>query len=554
MRGSYRGTYVEALASVARSRNLRLAQLSSLSAWTGEFLFITTTTVYAFDNGGAAGVGLIGFLRVLPATLALPLFGALADRMSRRRLLVLTVALRTLTAAGAAAAAAAGLTVLGYVLITVSTVAHSAYRPLLGALLPTLCTAPDELASSNAVRSILDGLAALVGPLVAALLLAEFDAAAAFVAVAVLAALSGLLASGLRYESVKSTAATRRAGVIAEVTDGVRELRAHPRAALIVWVGAAQCVVRGALTVFAVTIAVDLVGMGRPGVGVLWAAFGVGGLVAAIAAIGAAGSNRLGTVFGVGVAMWGLPIAVCGLLVSDYVAVAAFAIVGAANALVDVSAFTLWQRIVPDHVLARLLAFAEAAFALAMAVGSLIAPPVISGLGNKGALIATGCVLPVLAALSYAALRRIDADIRVRTDRIRLLRRVGMLRLLPVPAIESLALNLRHALVPAGVDVFRKGDPGDDFYVIETGRVEIVDDGQRVRELGPGESFGEIALLRSVPRTVSVRAVDDLACAVISGARFVGAVTGFSATSSDADALVRDYLAADAGRRAGEQV
>jgi hypothetical protein len=184
----------------------------------------------------------------------------------------------------------------------------------------------------------------------------------------------------------------------------------------------------------------------------------------------------------------------------------------------------------------------------------LIAPPVISGLGNKGALIATGCVLPVLAALSYAALRRIDADIRVRTDRIRLLRRVGMLRLLPVPAIESLALNLRHALVPAGVDVFRKGDPGDDFYVIETGRVEIVDDGQRVRELGPGESFGEIALLRSVPRTVSVRAVDDLACAVISGARFVGAVTGFSATSSDADALVRDYLAADAGRRAGEQV
>jgi MFS family permease len=548
-----RGTYREALGSVARNRNLRLAQLSSLAAWTGEFVFVTATMVYAFDNGGTAGVGLLGFLRVLPATLALPLFGALADRVSRRRLLVVISVLRALTAAAAALAAAGDLTALGYLLITASTICHSAYRPILAALLPMLCTAPEELAGSNGVRSILDGVAALVGPLVAAGLLAAANVPVTFGAVAALAAASGLLAAGLRYETAPASTPASSAGwasILTEAADGVRELRNHPRTRPILLLGGVQCAVRGALTVLAVVLAVDLVGLGRPGVGLLWASFGIGGLVAALAVIGAAGSNRLGTLFGLGIGSWGVPIVICGLLVHDYVAIAAFAVIGAANALVDVTGFTLLQRMVPDHVLARLLAFAEAVFALSTAVGSLVAPPLISGLGARGTFIATGAVLPVLTALAYRALHAINADIQVRSDRVALLRRVGTLRLLPVPAVEWLAVNLDRTTVPAGRDIFHKGDPGDDFYVIESGRVAVVDDGRLVRELGPGDAFGEIALLRSVPRTVSVRAVDAAELAVISGARFLNAVTGFSAPSATADALVRTYLSSDAERQA----
>src|SRR4051794_4606061 len=124
------GSYREAWASVTRNRNLRLAQLSSVSAWTGEFLFLTAMTVYAFDNNGAVGVGLIGFLRVLPATAALPWLGALADRMSRRQLLVVTCGLRAVTAAGAGLAAAADQPAAVYTLLTVSTICHAAYRPV----------------------------------------------------------------------------------------------------------------------------------------------------------------------------------------------------------------------------------------------------------------------------------------------------------------------------------------------------------------------------------------------------------------------------------------
>jgi MFS family permease len=546
-----RGTYLEAFVSVVRNRNLRLVQLSSLAAWTGEFLFVTVTAVYAFDQDGATGVGVIGFLRVLPATVVLPLVGALADRVSRRRLIVWSAVLRAATAGGAAAAAAGDLTALAYALITLSTVCHAGYRPMLGALLPSLCTAPEELASSNAVRSVLDGLAALVGPVLAAVLIARFEVSVAFVAVAVLATLAGVFAVPLRHEESgdRVAAAGARSVVWKDLAAGIRDLTARPRALLIVGLAGVQCLVRGLLTVLTVTLAVDLVGMGRPGVGLLWGAFGVGGLVAASLAIGAAGSRRLGSLFGVGTAMWGIPLVVCGLATSEYVAVLAFALVGAANALVDISAFTLLQRLAPDHVLARVLALTEAVFALTVSVGSLLAPVLLALAGNAGALVVTGVLAPVAVLLAVRGLRSIDAEIAVRADRIAVLRRVGMLRLLPVPAIERLALALREEQVPAGRDVFHQGDPGEGFYAIESGQVAVVDGAQIVRELGPGDSFGEIALLRSVPRTVTVRATEDARFGVVEGADFVGAVTGFSATSARADALVRGHLDADESRR-----
>ncbi|MEU2349583.1 MFS transporter [Modestobacter sp. NPDC049651] len=546
------GAYREAWASVAGNRNLRSAQLSSLLAWTGEFLFLTAMTVYAFDTHGAVGVGVIGFLRVLPATIALPWLGALADRIDRRRLLVVACGLRAITAGGAGLAAAVDRPTAVYALLTVSTVCHAAYRPVLGALFPTLCTTPEELAGVNAVRSILDGAAALIGPLAAAALLAVSDAAVAFGAVAVLAAVAGALAAALRYESPRPAAGRPRArsSVLADVTDGFRELRRRPRAADVILLGGVQCLVRGALTVLAVVVAVDVTDLGRPGVGLLWSAFGVGGLVAATVSIGAAGSARLGTLFGAGIALWGLPLVLVGLRSGDYVAVGALLVVGAANALVDVTGFTLLQRLVPDETLARVLALTEAVFSLALALGSLTVPALVAGLGGTGALVVTGCLLPLAVAVRWTSLRATDADIGVRKDRIVLLRRVGMLRLLPVPAIEGLAQRLRRTPVPAGGEVFGQGDPGDDFYVVESGSVAVIRDGREVRRLGPGDAFGEIALLRAVPRTAAVRAVEDTELAALSGPDFVAAVSGFSATSSTAERRVSGYLAEDLERRA----
>jgi MFS family permease len=539
------GTYGAALASVTRNRNLRIAQLSSLSAWTGEFLFLTAMTVYAYQQNGPAGVGVIGFLRVLPTTFALPLLGALGDHMSRRRLLVIMSLLRAVTAAGAAAAAAGGMPLVTYALVTLSTICHSAYRPVLAALLPTLCTTPAELASANAVRSILDGVASLVGPLAAAGILATSSPAVAFLTVAALSAVAAVLVATLRYESLPPAATTGprpRIRIVGGLVEGLRELRAGNRASVVIVLGAFQCLVRGALLVLAVVIAVRLTGMGQAGVGVLWAAFGVGGLVAAMATVGAAGSNRLGTLFGIGIGGWGVPIVLAGLILHSWMAVAAFAVMGAANALVDVAGFTLLQRLAPDPMLARILTVTEAVFALAVAIGSLVTAPLLSAIGDSATIVAMGCVLPIAVVLYVGRLRAIDADIQVRGDRIDLLRQVSTLRLLPIAAIEGLALHLQYTRVEAGCDVFRAGDPGDGFYVIKSGEVAISKQGRDVSRLGPGDSFGEIALLRSIPRTATVRAITDAEFAIVSGPRFVAAVTGFSATSAAAEQNMSNYL------------
>ena len=546
------GPFRVALASVTRNRNLRVAQFSSFAAWSGEYLFITTTTVYAFERDGAKGAALISFLRVLPSAMALPVVGALADRFSRRYLLIVATLLRALAVAGAAIAAGLHHAVLVYVLVTLSTVCHAAYRPTLGAMLPSLCTSVEDLAGSNAVRSVLDGLAALVGPLLAAALLAAFSPAAGFAAVAALSTLSLLLIFAVRYRSGSPGVVEmvrEEGGVLGGIADAIRELIRSRHASTVIGLGTLQCVVRGALTVFAVVVAVDLTGMGNAGVGILWAGFGVGGLVAAFGTLGAAGSSRLGTILGTGVALWGLPLIVCGLVTRSFVAVAAFTVIGAANALVDVSGFTLLQRVIPDHMLTRVLALAEAVFALAMAVGSLIVPPIDSAVGHSGALIAVGCVLPAAVALAYTQLRHIDLHIRVSSQRISLLRRVGMLRLLPVPAIESLARSATMVRFDAGVDVVRQGESGDDFYVIESGRMSLIDEGRVFGELGPGDSFGELALLRSVPRTITVRAAEAATVAVVDGARFVAAISGFSDTASAAQAVMSRTIDRDARRR-----
>ncbi|HET9615393.1 MAG TPA: cyclic nucleotide-binding domain-containing protein, partial [Candidatus Limnocylindrales bacterium] len=130
----------------------------------------------------------------------------------------------------------------------------------------------------------------------------------------------------------------------------------------------------------------------------------------------------------------------------------------------------------------------------------------------------------------------------VHVRELRLLRSRSVFRALPPPTIEALSGHLASVQVPAGQHVFRQGDPGDRFYIIEEGSVAIEIGGRFVRKLGPGADFGEIALIRNVPRTASVRALDDVTLAALDGRVFVAAVTGHPVSRSVAEDLVRTHL------------
>jgi len=113
---------------------------------------------------------------------------------------------------------------------------------------------------------------------------------------------------------------------------------------------------------------------------------------------------------------------------------------------------------------------------------------------------------------------------------------------LPLPAIEQLARGLESVQVPAGKLVFRQGDPADRFYVIETGTADVVGDGRIVTKLGPGDGFGEIALLRRVPRTAAVLAAGDLELQALTCNRFLPVVTGFPPSAREARTSVEEML------------
>jgi hypothetical protein len=195
-------------------------------------------------------------------------------------------------------------------------------------------------------------------------------------------------------------------------------------------------------------------------------------------------------------------------------------------------------------VLARVFGVIESLALVTVALGSLLAPILVDAFGVRTALIATGAVLPVLAVLTWRRLVAIDEAAAVPTRELELLRALPMFAPLSPPTLEYLAGRLRPRSAAAGQTIFREGDPGDDFYVIADGRVEVSIDGRAARELGPGDYFGEIALLRAVPRTATVAAASDVELYALDGDQFVAAVTGHAESAAAADSVVATRLGA----------
>ena len=202
----------------------------------------------------------------------------------------------------------------------------------------------------------------------------------------------------------------------------------------------------------------------------------------------------------------------------------------------------MMARLSSDTVMARVFGLLESNGALGFGAGAIVAPVVIDLLGLRGALVVVGLVGPVLTAASWRRLRRLDTTMVGLDQEVDLLRGVEMFAPLPLPVVEQLARGLEPVSVLAGKTVFAQNDDADRFYVIVVGTVEVLGDGVPVATLGPGEVFGEIALLRRVPRTATVRARTDLQLQSLTSDRFLPAVTGVPASAHQARAHIDEQL------------
>jgi MFS family permease len=305
---------------------------------------------------------------------------------------------------------------------------------------------------------------------------------------------------------------------------------------------ASAAFIEGALDVLVMVVAISLVGAGATAVGALTSAAGVGGIVGAAAAVTLVGRAHLAGPFALGLLVWGIPVAVLGLVPGLSRALVAFLVAGVGRGALDVAGRTLLQRVTPDAALSGVFGVLEGAYIGTIAIGSIAVPAIMAVAGASATLIVVGLLLPFVVLVSWRSLRLADAAAVVHVRELELLRGDPLFEPLAPPTIERLSANLVTVEAAAGASIIREGEPGDRFYVVDDGEVEVSVGGAVVRRQGPGSSFGEIALLRNVPRTATVRAVGDVRLLALERDVFLSAVTGHRRSRSAAEAVVAERL------------
>jgi MFS family permease len=513
------------VAAVVQDRSLRLVLFAFTIFRPTESAQWIAILVYAYRDGGTAAMGIAAVALLVPAALLAPFVAQIGDRMPRERALALSYLAQGLAAGLTAIALATDLpSPFVYAGAVVLNIAITATRPTHLSVLPELAETPAQLTAANALTSSLEGFAIFIGPLLAGVMIALEGPWLVFAVMAV-----ALTAMGLAVLAVhaRSRLVTSSSGSTGGALEGFRELRRRPGARLLLGFVTGQTAVIGALDVLTVILAYGVLAMGPAGPGVLSAAVGVGGLLGAAAAMTLIGRSRLAPAFVLGVVVVGVPIALVAFAEGPLTAILLLGVAGIGKSFFDVTARTLLQRTVDDDVLARVFGVQEGLAMAALAVGSAVAPILVVTLGVDATFVLAGLSLPVVAVIVLRPIRSVDRDATLADPAdVALLRGTPIFEPLGPASIERVARNLVSIEVDPGTVVIREGDPGDRFYVIEDGEVEVSRHGEALAKLGPGDFFGEIALLRNVPRTATVIASGFASLRSLDRAHFLAAVTG----------------------------
>ncbi len=528
-----------AFAGVVHNPGLRRLELAWAFSIVGSWAYSVAVVVFAYEQGGARAVGVVGLLRWVAAGLASPFAAMLGDLYDRRVVMVASDLVRAgLIGAAAAAIFADASPALVYVLAGLVSVAGTPFRPSEAAYTPLLAETPEELSAANVVAAAIESVGIFAGPALGGLLLATTDTGVVFLATAAAVVASALLI--LRIPAPAGSTAPERPAetVLEELLAGVRSIAHDRKVTLLVGLFAAQTFVDGLLGVLIAVIALSFLDAGTAAVGWLNAASGIGGVLGAVVAGALVGRGRLAADFGVGVVLFGIPLALVPAWRSEWSALLLLGVVGIGNTLADVSGTTLLQRSAPDAVLARVFGVLESVLLLTVGLGAIVAPVLVSTLGTRGALMVAGLLLPALLVPTWPMLRAIDRDALVPVDRLERLRTIPIFTPLPEATLEQLARALVPVAVEADEEIVRQCERGDRFYVVDSGTVDVFVDGARVATLGAGDHFGEIALLREVPRTATVRAREAAMLLALERDDFIPAVAGYAASLASANAVI----------------
>lgn len=530
-----------------RRPEIRRLEVGWLLSLAGTFCYTVALLAYSYAEGGAVLVGIYGVASTVPGALLTPLLMSVTDRVGSAAMLRSTTGTRTLLVASAAALslvdAPAGL------VVSLAAGAHAlsaTFRPTQATALPWLARTPAELTAATVAATMLENLAGLVGPVLAGIVLAVADPSAAIALAALCLALATLSLRRLAVpEAARPAGRVRPGDLLRDAIEGGRALARIGRPAGMVVLAFGQTFVRGALLVLMIVLALDTLALGDDSIGWLNAAIGFGGLVGAAAAARIVRMSSLGRCFVVGVACWGVGVLALAGAPGGAAAFAALVLVGVANAFQDAPAFILMPRILGPELAGRALGAFELVVMTGMGCGALVAPVLADRLGVRVSLVAVGAGLVLLAASYLSPFASIDRTMPRPRPEAALLGELPMFAPLPLVVIEQLALDVEPATYSDGDVVVREGEPGDRFYVVIAGSASVSVAGSARPTLHPGDGFGEIALLRNVPRTATVVAAGPLEVLTLGRDRFLSAIAASPVSSEHAESLARRRLADD---------
>ena len=539
----------DSIGTVFANPALRRINLAYAGSAIGDWAYATAMVVWAYGVGGVAAVGIWGTIRLTVMTIASPFGGALADRFPRQRVMITTDLTRAiLVTTTAAMVLIHAHPILVFVPATLTALTASPFRAAVAALLPSLVDRPEELTAANGTTSTIESLSFFVGPAIGGLLLTVANVQTVILFDALSFIWSAYLVSRVKSRPAANTAEPEATGEPHDpegptrpahnaLTAGFRAIWANSDLRLITAVYCAQTIVAGASIAFAVEVAVQMTTFGPKGVGYLDSGMGVGAIIGGLLAIGRAGARRNATDFGAGVILWALPLLLITLRPDAISAFIAFAVIGFANPIVDVNAATIVQRLSRDELLGRVFGALESGLIAAMALGSIIMPLLIAMIGLRSSLAVLAGGVTVMVIPLLPRLRRLNLRLAP-PEGLELLKELALFAPLRLRDLEDVAGRLVRHEFRTGEVIIREGDIGDRFYVIESGGCRATFRGTELSTQGPGDPFGEIALLRDIPRTATVTATEPTITLSLDRADFLAAVTGNRSVSDQFEDLI----------------